>query len=46
MFTAGATYYVDTAKKRAISALNRYEINTEKKDTDIRPGQAYTLNMG
>jgi hypothetical protein len=46
MLTAGATYYIDADKKWAISALNRYEINTEKQDTDITPGQAYTLEYG
>ena len=46
MFTAGATYYFDEGKKWALSALNRYEINTEKEGTDITPGQAYTLEYG
>lgn len=46
MFTAGATWYPDPEKKWAISALNRYEINTEKQDTDYTPGQAYTLEWG
>lgn len=46
MFTAGATWYVDSQKKWAVSALNRYEINQEKSDTDITPGQAYTLEWG
>jgi hypothetical protein len=46
MFTAGATWYVDPQKRLAVSALNRYEINQEKEDTDITPGQAYTLEWG
>jgi hypothetical protein len=46
MFTAGATWYPDTEKKWAVSALNRYEINHEKRDTDITPGQAWTLEWG
>ena len=46
MFTAGVTWYPDPEKKWAISALNRYEINTEKEDTDYTPGQAYTLEWG
>ena len=46
MFTAGATWYVDSAKKWALSALNRYEINQEQDQTDITPGQAYTLEYG
>jgi hypothetical protein len=29
-----------------VSALNRYEFNTEKEDTEVIPGQAYTLEWG
>src|SRR5260370_41849926 len=46
MLTAGATWYVDSDKKWALSALNRYEFNFEKEDTEITPGQAYTLEYG
>jgi hypothetical protein len=46
MFTAGATWYIDTDKKWAVSALNRYEFSTEKEDTETIPGQAYTLEWG
>ncbi len=46
MFTAGATWYPDAAKQWAISALNRYEINSEHRDTEVTPGQAYTLEWG
>jgi hypothetical protein len=46
MLTAGATWYIDQEKTWAVSALNRYEFNTEKCDTDITPGQAYTLEWG
>jgi hypothetical protein len=46
MLTAGATWYIDTDKKWAVSALNRYEFNFEKEDTDITPGQAYTFEWG
>ncbi len=46
MFTAGATWFVDSEKKWAVSALNRYEINSTKHDTDLTPGQAYTLEYG
>jgi hypothetical protein len=46
MLTAGATWYLDSQQKWAISALNRYEFNTEKEHTDITPGQAYTLEWG
>ena len=46
MLTAGATWYIDAEKTWAISALNRYEFNTEQRDTDVIPGQAYTLEWG
>jgi hypothetical protein len=46
MLTAGATWYIDKEKTWAVSALNRYEFNTEQRDTDITPGQAYTLEWG
>lgn len=46
MFTAGATWYPDEAKQWSVSILNRYEINTEKDDTDITPGHAYTVEGG
>ena len=46
MQTAGATWYLDTNKTWAVSALNRYEFNTQQRHTDISPGQAYTLEWG
>jgi hypothetical protein len=46
MLTAGATWYPDEAKTWAISALSRYEFNTEQRDTHDTPGQAYTLEWG
>jgi hypothetical protein len=46
MLTAGATWYFDEAKTWALSALNRYEINHENSDTDITPGQVWTLEAG
>jgi hypothetical protein len=46
MLTAGATWYIDHDKRWAVSALNRYEFNTEQDKTDIIPGQAYTLEYG
>jgi hypothetical protein len=44
MFTAGATYYPDAAKKWSASALSRYEINMEHEGLTV--GQAYTLEWG
>jgi hypothetical protein len=46
MLTAGATWYVDSDKTWALSALNRYEISSKQVDTQITPGQAYTLEWG
>ncbi|MGA2174624.1 MAG: transporter [Verrucomicrobiota bacterium] len=46
MLTAGATWYPDEAKTWAVSALSRYEFNTEDRDTHVTPGQAYTLEWG
>ena len=43
MLTAGATWYIDSEKTWAVSGLNRYEFNTEQRDTHITPGQAYTF---
>lgn len=46
MFTAGATWYPDDAKKWSLSILSRYEIQTEDTDFDITPGNAYTMEWG
>jgi hypothetical protein len=46
MFTAGGTWYVDKEKTWALSLLNRYEVHTEKEDTDWAAGDTYTLEWG
>ena len=46
MLTAGATWYIDQEKTWAVSALNRYEFNTEQRDIHITPGQVYTMEWG
>jgi hypothetical protein len=46
MITAGATLYFDKEKTWALSLLNRYEINQEEHDTDITPGNQWTLEWG
>ena len=46
MLTAGFTWYPDQEKRWSFSALNRYEFNQEQKDTDVTPGQAYTVEGG
>jgi hypothetical protein len=46
MQTAGATWYIDEEKTWAVSALNRFEFNTEQRDTEVTYGDAYTLEWG
>jgi len=46
MLTAGGTWYPDAAKTWSLSALSRYEFNTEDRDTHDTPGEAYTLEWG
>ncbi len=46
MLTAGATWFVDPERKWAISALNRYEFNSDQEDTHTMRGQAYTMEYG
>jgi len=46
MFSAGATWYPDSAKTWSVSLLNRYEINSEDRDTHIVPGDAWTAEWG
>jgi hypothetical protein len=46
MLTAGGTWYLDTNKTWAVSALCRYELNTEQRDTHVTRGNAFTLEWG
>lgn len=46
MLTAGATWYIDEAKTWSLSALSRYEFNTEQRDSKVTTGQVYTLEWG
>jgi hypothetical protein len=46
MISFGCTWYMDAEKTWAISALNRYEINGEQRDTHITPGNGDTLEWG
>jgi hypothetical protein len=46
MLTAGATVYLDEQKTWSVSALNRYEFNTEERDSNITPGQIWTIEWG
>ncbi len=46
MLTLGGTWYADSARTISLSALNRYEIHHEVDDTDITPGDTWTLEAG
>ena len=46
MLTLGGTVYFDEAKTWSLSALNRYEFNTESRDSGVAPGQEWTLEWG
>ncbi len=46
MLTAGSTWYADDAKTWAVSALCRYEINTEQRNTHTTTGNVLTLEWG
>lgn len=43
---AGIAWYPMTNKATAVTAIGTYEYNSEKEDSDIRPGQLITLNWG
>jgi hypothetical protein len=46
LFTLGSTLYLDPAKTWAASLLSRYEVNGNKDDVDIRPGDAFHFEWG
>jgi hypothetical protein len=46
MLTLGGTYYFDAEKTWALSLLSRYEICHEQEQTDIEPGDVFTLEWG
>lgn len=46
LFTLGSTVYLDPAKGWAASVLARYEINDEKDDVEITPGDAFHFEWG
>jgi len=46
MLSAGATWRPDSAKKWSLSALNRYEFNTEQRDSHITLGSVYSVEWG
>lgn len=46
LFTLGSTLYLDAAKTRTASALARYEVNGEKDDVNITPGDTFHFEWG
>jgi len=46
LITLGGTVYLDEEKTWSLSALNRYEFNTEERDTRVTPGQVWTVEWG
>jgi len=46
MLTVGGTWYADADRTWAVSALCRYELNTEQRDTHVTRGDAFTLEWG
>ena len=46
MTTFGATYYFDNAKEWTASILSRYEIHSEKGDSDITRGDDFHFEWG
>jgi hypothetical protein len=46
LITLGGTYYFDVEKTWSASILARYEIHSEKDDTDVRPGNDFHFEWG
>jgi hypothetical protein len=46
MITLGGTAYFDAARTWSASILSRYEIHTEKGDTDVTPGNDFHFEWG
>ena len=46
MLTFGSTFYLDANRAWSVSALGRYEINSEKSDTSVKPGQDFLFEWG
>lgn len=46
MLTAGGVWHPDAEKTWSVSLLNRYEFCQEQDQTDITPGNMYTLEWG
>jgi len=46
MITVGVDWHPDAQKLWSLSLLNRYEVNTEQDQTQITPGNMYSLEWG
>jgi hypothetical protein len=46
LITLGGTYYFDVEKTWSASILSRYEIHSEKDETDVRPGNDFHFEWG
>lgn len=46
MLTLGGTYYLDAEKTWSVSILNRYEVHSEKDETDVKPGNDFHFEWG
>ncbi|MBF0213438.1 MAG: transporter [Magnetococcales bacterium] len=46
LFTLGGTWYPDAQKAWSLSLLSRYEIHSEKEDTDVRLGDDFHFEWG
>lgn len=46
MLSVGATWRPDEARKWSLSALNRYEFNTQERDSNVTLGSVYTVEWG
>ena len=46
LITLGGTYYFDVEKTWSASILSRYEIHSEKDETDVRPGNDIHFEWG
>ena len=46
MISIGGTYYLDAEKTWSASILGRYEIHSEKDETDVRPGDDFHFEWG
>ena len=46
MWTVGGTWHIDADKNWSVSALCRYELNTEQRHSHVTRGDAFTLEWG